>query len=82
MKEWHYIDNEEMIWARNADSDPYGSTHEVIFDLVRDQIDVRMASNERAPHVVAQVGVDVEVVAEVMRRAGWTVTPPKEKREL
>jgi hypothetical protein len=82
MNDWEYIDNEEMIWARNVDTDPYGKTHEVIFNLVHDTIDVRMASNERADHFVTQVGVDVEVIAETMRKAGWTVTPPKEKRDL
>ncbi len=78
--EWHYIiqDQDEerpLVWARKGGSDPYGFTQEVLLDV--DEIRVRVASNERTPvSSTAEVAAPIHIVADVLRRAGWTVTPP------
>lgn len=81
MSDWQYIVHEDMIWARNVELDPYGTTREVLIDPVHKELSVRMASNERGPHVVVQVGAPIEVIAETLRKAGWIVTPPPKTDE-
>lgn len=74
--DWQYNLNDGTVWAVQRDTDPYGNTRKVILD--KDEVSVRFASNDRAPHVVAQVSAPIEVIAKALRKAGWTVTPPKE----
>jgi hypothetical protein len=88
-KKWEYIgkggDDPEvgMIWARSADTDPYGWTREVLVEKESrhaDELQIRMTSNDRAVPLVALVSAPLEVIAEVLRRLGWKVTPPPPDR--
>lgn len=85
MSEWHYIvegheDAEVLVWARADTSDPYGYSCEVLLFPTSDDLGIRVGANDCAPHQVsAFVAAPIRVIAEVLRRAGWTVTPPKEE---
>lgn len=84
---WHYMVSENKnVWASNEDTDPYGQTCEVRVAWedpeTRDEILIRVASNERAtPTFKVQVGAPVTVIAEVLRKLGWTVIPPPPEKD-
>ena len=70
----------DLVWALHRETDPYGHEYEVMVEREGpgQQVMIRMHSKERALYTVSAASAPLEVVAEVMRRAGWTVTGPKE----
>ncbi len=77
---WAFVVNPELVWARCEDEDPYGRVHEVQLNRDHNEVSIRAGSNDRGLHFVATATAPVEVVAEVLRRAGYTVTPPPDDR--